>query len=440
MDAKRTMPLVNLASVALVAIVALTSAVSFIWLTEVVRGSTQTAHLARDLVDAHRPRSGDDVDGDAAERGARHAALSVKSDLLTQQVNAMAANSTRALVTVAAAAFTTTSAAAILLVLVSRRIASPIGLLLDATRHIADGDFRHRVVYNARDELGSLARAFDRMAARLEASRSEVAHHKRALEVGIEKATAELRALSRTDDVTGLPNLRHLADVFDGLAASARASGAPLTLGVLGIDDFADINLRYGYGAGNLVLTAFARIVQAAARDGDAVARGNGVQFLVLMPGLPELSAGFLGQIEAGTESIQRLIRHRTGHEIHLAAHRGFAAFPGDGESLSALLAAALRQGRGGSPCPPAAKTVLVGGRRDCGCTGSGRHGPLASPTARSAVGGLVATVASGDLPLHPALSGSKGEAQAAAELPSQFAGTANCHPRPRRGREGATE
>jgi len=112
---------------------------------------------------------------------------------------------------------------------------------------------------------------------------------------------------------------------------------------VLGIDDFAHINLRYGYDAGNLVLTAFARIVRAAARDGDAVARGNGVQFLVLMPGLPGLSAGFVDQVEAGIESIQRLIRHRTGHEIRLAVRRSSAAFPADGESLGDLVAAAER-------------------------------------------------------------------------------------------------
>lgn len=338
------MPLVNLSSVALVAIVALTSAVGFIWLAEVVRGSACTARLARGVVDAHRTADGRSLDLDPAELGAHHAALSAKSDLLAQQVRAMASYSTRAMVTVAVAAFGTTGAAAVLLLLVRRRIARPIELLLAATDRVAEGHFDHRVGYEAHDEMGILARAFDRMAARLESSLREVDHQKQALEHGIAKATAELRTLSRTDDVTGLPNLRHLADAFAGLAAHARAAGTPLALTVLGIDDFAEINARYGYEAGNLVLVALARSVQAAARHVDVAARGNGVQFLILMPGLVTLPPESLDHVTGSLRSVQRLIQRRTGHEICLSVRQGCAQLGDDGATLDSLVAAAVRR------------------------------------------------------------------------------------------------
>jgi len=141
-----------------------------------------------------------------------------------------------------------------------------------------------------------------------------------------------------------LPNLRDLRDAFDETARYADETGTPLTLVVLGTDDLRTLNDRFGYEAGNLVLVAFARIVRGAARDVDFVARGNGVQFIVLMPGLDHLSERFVRQVEGGLASLQKLVRHRTGRDVGITVCFGHSLFPTDGCSLHALLHTADRR------------------------------------------------------------------------------------------------
>jgi diguanylate cyclase (GGDEF)-like protein len=343
MKARRTMSLVNVAFMAMIAIAALTSAVSFIWLTEIVRHSVRTATLARELVEGYRRFDLDRLNEATSpeELAARHAALGAKSDELAQRLTSTSNHSTRAMASVAVSSFGTIVAGAVLMVLVSRRIARPLAMILEATDRIADGDFGHRVDYQAADEMGMLAQSFDRMARCLQRSLDELVKHKHTLERRVEEATADLRALSFTDDLTELPNLRHLREAFDDAVRRADAADAPLTIAVVGIDDFRAINDRFGYDAGNLVLVAFARCVRAAARGDDFVARGSGVQFVILMPGLREVPRAFIDQVELGIESVQKLVRHRTGRDVGLTAGFGAACYREDGHSLHALLAAA---------------------------------------------------------------------------------------------------
>lgn len=53
---------------------------------------------------------------------------------------------------------------------VARRIVGPIQAMTRASRRIADGDYHHRLQPLGEDELGALAEAFNRMAARLEST------------------------------------------------------------------------------------------------------------------------------------------------------------------------------------------------------------------------------------------------------------------------------
>lgn len=343
MARKQTMPMVNLAFIAMIAIVAITSAVSFIWLTEIVHHSVRTATLARELI-AIYGRLGLDRAGqrhDPTVMASLRAELAAKSDELAQRVTATSKHSTKAMICVAVSSFGTILAGVSLMVLVSRRIARPLSLMLQATDRIAGGDLGHRVDYDAGDEMGLLARSFDRMARCLQRSLGELVKQKQTLEKRIEESTADLRAMSLTDDLTSLPNLRHLHHAFAQAAERAGRGHTPLTLAVTCIDDFRTFNDRFGYDAGNLVLVAFARIVRAAAHDADTVARGSGVQFLVLMPGMSAIPHAFVRQVEASLESIQKLLRYRTGKHVGITVSLGVAQYPADGQSLDALLAAA---------------------------------------------------------------------------------------------------
>jgi diguanylate cyclase (GGDEF)-like protein len=262
-----------------------------------------------------------------------------------------------------------------LMALVRRRIARPVRLMLEATERIADGELDHTVDYEASDEMGRLATSFNRMARCLRRSLRELERQKARLEQRVADATAELRELSRTDELTGLPNVRHLRDAFNDLARHARGTGAALTLAVLGIEDFRGFNDRFGYDAGNLLLVAFARIVLGAAREVDVVGRGSGVQFIVLMPGLDELPDAFVQQVEASLSSLRKLVRHRTSCDVGITVSFGAARFRRDGNGLDDLLGEADRRMaaqwvRAVSPChgegteeegPPAGGTAAAG-------------------------------------------------------------------------------
>ena len=68
-------------------------------------------------------------------------------------------------------------------------------------------------------------------------------------------------------------------------------SREPFSLMMVDIDHFKSINDRFGHAAGDTVLTAVARLLQASVRDGDTAVRLGGEEFLVLLPTATEAQA-----------------------------------------------------------------------------------------------------------------------------------------------------
>jgi len=80
-----------------------------------------------------------------------------------------------------------------LLAFVARRITRPLAAVVDATGRIAQGDLQHRVDLEGRDEIGQLARAFNRMTDELSLAREDLTQWGRTLERRVEERTRELR-------------------------------------------------------------------------------------------------------------------------------------------------------------------------------------------------------------------------------------------------------
>lgn len=97
----------------------------------------------------------------------------------------------------------------------------------------------------------------------------------------------KMRTLALTDELTRLPNRRHLMS----LGEDAVAHDGPLSVAALDIDHFKRINDRHGHAAGDLVLQRVARALQGALREGDAVGRTGGEEFVALLRGAGELDA-----------------------------------------------------------------------------------------------------------------------------------------------------
>lgn len=94
-----------------------------------------------------------------------------------------------------------------------------------------------------------------------------------------------------TDALTGAYNRRYLDRRLSEEFASARRYGKPLSILMLDIDHFKQVNDRYGHQAGDQVLVALAKTVAGELRETDILTRYGGEEFLVMAPHTPLLGA-----------------------------------------------------------------------------------------------------------------------------------------------------
>jgi len=111
--------------------------------------------------------------------------------------------------------------------------------------------------------------------------------------LSLHKATllAETRELSRRDALTGLHNRRSLMERLTDEVARSRRFGTPLSVLLLDLDGFKEVNDEHGHPAGDRVLVEVAELLQSDTRTIDTVARLGGDEFAVLLAGTPPESA-----------------------------------------------------------------------------------------------------------------------------------------------------
>ena len=159
----------------------------------------------------------------------------------------------------------------------------------------------------------------------------------------------QLEEVASTDGKTGLLN----AAAWQAKAARAvrrvHRSGGVAAVLILDLDHFKLVNDAHGHLAGDEVLVAVAQELRSAVRDQDLVGRFGGEEFVVLLPDLPDGTAGN-GEISAVAERIRARIASlevtvgppdREVVITGLSVSVGGAVVTTDGTSLDQVLTAA---------------------------------------------------------------------------------------------------
>ncbi len=100
------------------------------------------------------------------------------------------------------------------------------------------------------------------------------------------EAARQTQALTVRDPLTGAFNRRHLQERLASEAAFARRHGAHLSLLLLDIDHFKQINDVHGHTAGDTALRALSQALAALARAEDVLARYGGEEFALVVRGI----------------------------------------------------------------------------------------------------------------------------------------------------------
>lgn len=154
------------------------------------------------------------------------------------------------------------------------------------------------------------------------------------------------RELALTDDLTGAHNRRFLRRLFEREWRGLLERHERITLLVIDLDLFKEVNDRYGHPAGDVVLRAVAMRLSESFRDEDRLVRYGGDEFVVVLPGAGPAEARALAERARQALSGDRWDDPLTGRpvEVPVSFSLGVASAPVDGASGDTVLAAADRR------------------------------------------------------------------------------------------------
>jgi diguanylate cyclase (GGDEF)-like protein len=154
------------------------------------------------------------------------------------------------------------------------------------------------------------------------------------------KLRQSLRDLSVRDPLTGLFNRRYLAESLGRELARSQRRNLQVAVMTFDLDHFKDFNDNYGHQAGDAVLVAFARMLQANSRSEDIACRQGGEEFVLIMPEMV---------LDVAERRAQEMMHSLTTISIvhegrvlpNITTSIGIAIFPVHGKTPDLLLAQA---------------------------------------------------------------------------------------------------
>src|SRR5918992_288233 len=145
---------------------------------------------------------------------------------------------------------------------------------------------------------------------------------------------------SLTDALTGLPNTRFMFMHLTRELARADRLKSEVSLLVMDLDGFKEINDNHGHHVGDRALREVANVLRTAIRPYDICVRYAGDEFIVVLSGCGREEAEHKrAELQQAIDKV--VFEARPGKRVPLAISVGAAVFPHDGDTYESLLAQA---------------------------------------------------------------------------------------------------
>lgn len=116
------------------------------------------------------------------------------------------------------------------------------------------------------------------------------------------------------DGLTGLLKHASIKEAAEHEVSRSLRTGKPVTLAILDIDRFKQVNDSFGHAAGDVVISAVAMLLRQRLRQSDIVGRYGGDEFVIVLP-------------DCSVQSAHRLLEEVVGHFAGIRFSHGDAEF-----------------------------------------------------------------------------------------------------------------
>ncbi len=206
--------------------------------------------------------------------------------------------------------------------LLARSILRPMQILNDGTQQLANGNLKHRLQIENQDELGKLMETFNYMAQRLQQNQETLSN------------------LATRDSLTGLYNHKEFFRILHEELERSERYSHPVSLLMLDLDNFKNINDSKGHLAGDAILRKVSEIIMKEIRNTDFGCRYGGDEFAVLLPETDGEKAYEMADRLLKT-TVKTKIPLKKDDTISFGISIGLATYPDDGQSMVKLVSAA---------------------------------------------------------------------------------------------------